>query len=302
MKDKIPFFSVIIPTYNRAALLSDCLSSLTNSTYPRDQFEVIIVDDGGTESLEPVVTRFQQRLSIKLVTQPNQGPAAARNTGARIAAGNYFAFTDDDCEPASDWLDRLAYRIRISEPRIVGGKTINKLVTNPYSVTSQLIVDVVYAHYNETADNALFFASNNFAVPAAQFHALGGFESSFICSEDRELCDRWLHNGFRMTYEPNAIVYHGHRLSLGKFCRQHFGYGRGAYRYHSLRARRGSGQFSVERRFYGNLLRLLGKDIYHQPLTMVPVIITLLFVWQWANSIGCFAEFLRAWIQTPARQ
>ena len=97
---KQPFFSIIIPTYNRTAPLTNCLYFLTLLDYPRNCFEVIVVNDGGETKLEAIADTFRNQINLNLITQPHSGPAAARNTGAAKAKGEFLAFTDDDCMPA----------------------------------------------------------------------------------------------------------------------------------------------------------------------------------------------------------
>ena len=232
MEEAHPVFSIIIPTYNRFKELAVCLHSLTCLDYPRDCFEVIVVGDGGSALPEAVVDGIRQKIDVKLLTQAHAGPAGARNTGAKRARGKFLAFTDDDCIPKADWLKKLAARFAQTPDHLIGGRTLNAMKSNPYSTTSQMIVDIVYSYYNQDPKRARFFASNNLAIPAERFHELGGFDATFRTSEDRELCDRWLHHGYHMTYAPEAIIYHEHILTLGGFLRQHFGYGRGAFRFH----------------------------------------------------------------------
>ena len=110
-----------------------------------DSFEVIVVDDGSPSPPDAVVQRFRDRLDISLLTAVHGGPAAARNHGAQRAAGEFLAFTDDDCRPAPDWLQALVARCAAAPDHIIGGRTVNALTANPYAVTSQLILDVVYA-------------------------------------------------------------------------------------------------------------------------------------------------------------
>jgi glycosyltransferase involved in cell wall biosynthesis len=282
-----PFFSVIVPTYNRAEQLAECLRALACLDYPRDRFEVIVVDDGSRRPLEPILAPWRDQLDLRLLTQANGGPALARNTGAARARGEFLAFTDDDCAPAPPWLGAMSDRFATTPTHAVGGRTVNALTANPYSRTSQAIMEVVYAHYN--AGSPRFFATNNVAFPAAGFRVIGGFDASFRTAEDRDLCDRWLHHGFRMSYAPDAVVYHAHRLTLGGLLWQHFGYGRGAYRFHQARARRGSGRFRIELGFYG---RLVGH-----PLTLPPdrgslVLAGLLAVALAANTAGLFWELV----------
>lgn len=285
-----PNFSIIIPTYSRPKQLAICLESLTYLDYPRDRFEVIIVDDGSEPPLNPVVEKFQGRLDVRLIRQQNAGPAAARNTGIASAKGEFIAFTDDDCIPATDWLRKFAAHFEKTPDRIIGGKTVNRLKNNLYSATSQLIVDIVYQHYNSRHDQARFFASNNIAVPTKLLKEVGAFKPNFRTSEDRELCDRWQHNGYRMTYAPEAIIYHAHDLSFRQFCKQHFSYGRGAHRFHKIRAERGSGKMTHEMKFHSNLSNWLLYPFKKVENGQALPLAFLLLVWQFINALGFFWE------------
>jgi glycosyltransferase involved in cell wall biosynthesis len=261
--------------------------------YPRERFEVIVVDDGSDEPPEAVVAPLQGRLDVTLLRQVRAGPAAARNTGARWAKGEFLAFTDDDCMPATDWLQTLQARLVAAPKRVVGGRILNALPDNPYATTSQLIIDFVYAYYNADPNQARFFASNNLAMPADRFRMLGGFDVTFMTSEDRELCDRWLHHGYRMTYAPEVIVYHAHALTLRTFWRQHFNYGRGAFRFHRIRARRGSGRFRQELTFYAHLPHLVRRVLSQERGVPLPLLMALLGVWQGANTAGFLWEGMK---------
>lgn len=235
-----PFVSIVVPTFNRPVQLARCLRALTLLDYPRDCYEIIVVDDGGTVALADVVASFAEDVCLRLVVKANQGPAAARNFGASLANGRFLAFTDDDCAPSAGWLQQLAEHLQKDPQLMVGGYTMNTLPRNPFSITSQLLIDYLYAHYNRTESRARFFTSNNFAVAAALFWQVGGFEETMplAAGEDREFCDRWLDQGYGMVYLPRAIIYHEHSLKLASFWRQHFNYGRGAWLYRALRSQR----------------------------------------------------------------
>ncbi|HEV8525778.1 MAG TPA: glycosyltransferase [Terriglobales bacterium] len=288
MTQQTPTFSVIIPTHNRPGQLASCLESLARQNYPREHFDVVVVDDGSREPLTALVAPFQPRIDVSLHRQPRTGPAAARNTGTKLARGQFLAFTDDDCEPAPDWLGSLAASFAAAPDHVIGGRTINTLADNPYSRTSQAIVDIVYTYYNSDGFGARFFASNNLAVPAEHFRQLGGFDPSFTTSEDRDFCDRWLRRGLRMAYAPQAVVHHAHVLTLSSFCRQHFHYGRGAFRFHRACAGRGAKQPVPDLDFYRSLLRWRGGG---EASGMSQV--ALLVVWQVANAAGFFWEAMR---------
>ena len=291
MSAGLPQFSVVVPTYERPAQLAACVRALSQLDYPRGRFEVLIVDDASARPPRELIESFGGALDVKLLEQSkNAGPAAARNLGARRARGEFIAFTDDDCEPERGWLRAFAARFAEAPARIVGGRTVNALADNPYSETSQLIIDVVYAHFNRDARDARFFTSNNFAVHAESFREAGGFDETFRTSEDREICARWRSRGLGMTYEPDAVVRHSHILTLGSLWRQHFGYGRGALRFHRARAGAGDGPFKPDSGFYTKLLR---AALSQTPRAKAARLTTLLLWTQAANAAGFFYEKFR---------
>src|SRR4051812_29475283 len=250
MNGPLPFFSIIVPTYERPAQLSLCLQALTRLDYPSTSYEVVIGDDGSPPPPLEIVSQFQATLSLQLLQQKKTGPGAARNHGSLQARGELLAFTDDDCQPDAGWLRELAPHCVARPDCIIGGRTINALPQNPYSETSQAIIDAVYSYFNTDPDNARFFASNNFAVSAEHFRRMNGFAARFTTSEDREICARWRSAGRQLTYAPRAVVYHAHDLDLGSLWRQHFGYGRGARRFHRSRSLQGDPPFKPELAFY----------------------------------------------------
>jgi len=286
----------VIPTYGRPRQLADCLRSLARLDYPSDRLEVLVVDDGSPTPLDDVVAAFQSQVRVTLIRQANAGPAAARNAAAQRATGEYLAFTDDDCLPEPGWLRTLAGVWAESPDCMVGGLTLNG-ARNLYSATSQLIVDVVYRHYNADPADAHFIASNNMALPARGFREIGGFDPSFRAAEDRDLCDRWRHQGKRIVYVSGAVVHHHRPMNVAAFCRQHFQYGRGAEQFSRRRAERGSGHFLVEARFHLDIGNWLWFPLTSVPPTRMAQVAALLGLWQIFNLAG----FAWAALQRKAR-
>ena len=279
----LPACSVVVPTYDRPEALRACLESLARLDYPRERYQVIVVDDGGLAPLGPVTEPFHDRLRLDLVEQTRRGPGAARNAGAARAEGELLAFTDDDCRPRPDWLRRLAGRFRVRPEEGAGGRTVNVLARNRYSAAAQLVVDVGYVQNNSGPDDRRWFTTNNLAVPAVAFRALGGFDPSFRTAEDRDFCSRWVASGLAMSYEPLAVVEHAHELTLASFVRLHFDYGRGAFRYHR-KQRRGGQPVRVEPSFYIALAREGRRAGLLPPLLLWHLSNTAGFAWEWVRT------------------
>ena len=246
-----PQFSVVITTRDRHRQLAKLLCALTELDFPRDQFEVIVVDDGSSVPFTPAVSS----LCLQTLRVNHGGPARGRNTGVRAARGEYLAFIDDDCMPEAGWLRALQDTLLMNPGAMIGGRTRNGLPANPYSSASQFIVDMVYAYYNENPHAGRFFATNNMALPRDRFLAIGAFDEDYLRSagEDRDLCDRWAQAGFPIVYEPVAVISHVHDLTFASFCRQHFFYGWGAAMFHRKASERRSGRMRDHLGFHRRL-------------------------------------------------
>jgi glycosyltransferase involved in cell wall biosynthesis len=230
-------FSIIIPSYNRPRQLGRCLTSLAQLNYPRDQFEVIVVDDGSVQPVAEVTRGFLEQLQLKTLRQENAGPARARNFGAECANGEVLAFLDDDCTPDRDWLSQLDVAAVRHPGCLLGGKATNGCRDNIFAETNQRLLDTLTAWFICNNSPLQFFASNNLAVPAVHFRQLGGFDPNFPLAggEDRDFCARWLGSGRRLISTPDAHIDHFHPQTVHSYLKMHFRYGRGAARLHRLR-------------------------------------------------------------------
>jgi glycosyltransferase involved in cell wall biosynthesis len=285
-------FSIIIPTYNRPQPLTNCLQSLADLDYPDNRFEVIVVDDGSKISLKTVVKPLQNQLNLTLIPQANAGPATARNTGAKQAQGKFLAFIDDDCTPANNWLQVLETYLIAHANDLIGGCIINALSENIYATASQALLDYIYASYQNKTKFPQFFTSNNIALSAENFWAIGGFDTNFplAAAEDREFCDRLLSHNYKMRYAPESIVYHAHHLTLKTFYRQHFNYGRGAFLFHKTYSQRHPQQKSIQSwSFY---LKLITYPLTKQYAQAAVLLCFLILLSQIATTFGMVTEKL----------
>jgi len=110
--------SIIIPTFNGASRIGSCLDAILKQPAGRN-VEILVVNDGSTDNTAEVVERHAD---VRLITQSNAGPAAARNRGALEAHGTIIVFTDDDCVPVPDWLDAMVESFQDAE--VVGTKGV----------------------------------------------------------------------------------------------------------------------------------------------------------------------------------
>jgi glycosyltransferase involved in cell wall biosynthesis len=252
-----PTVSIVIPTFARPAQLRRCLAGIERLDAASFSFEVIVVDDGGPEPLHDLVAPYAAALDVRLIRQSRAGPAAARNAGVAVARGRLLAFIDDDCVPAPDWLAAFVHEIARDDRRLLGGRVENALAGNPYSTASEQISQFVY-EYNQSAHaREPFFTTNNIALAADLFRAVGGFATSIpsATAEDKEFCDRWRAHGLGLAHVPGAVVHHAHELTFARFLRQHFEYGRGILTYRLIRRRRAASRLVPEPlKFYTGLI------------------------------------------------
>ena len=280
-------FSIIVPTWNRPGTLADCLKAMEQLDFSKDAFEIVLVDDGSSSLLDPVVEPFFSRLPLRFFRQDNTGPAAARNFGARQARGNYLVFTDDDCRPASDWLKSLAARINLFPGSAVSGRRLNALDTNIFSEASETITEVVCAHFNASSDQVGFVSTSNLSIPADRFWKIGGFDESFRTAEDRDLGQRWKEHGYPIIYAPEVVVYHSHSLTFTTLLKRYFNIGRGARQFAHSGSKRGQPRPHLDLFFY--------KELLCYPLSKrkgrKAVLLTgLIGLAQAANAAGCLWE------------
>lgn len=292
-----PVVSIVIPTFARLRQLEACLSALAQQTLA-EPWEVVVVDDGSPQSLVGLASAWAGRLDLRVIRQPNAGPAAARNRGVQEALSSLIAFTDDDCLPEPQWLATLVRAARELPGALVGGTTVNGLGGEIYASASQLIVDLVYSHFNADPDHAYFFASNNFLCPKDRFLLLHGFDRSFprAGAEDRDFCDRWRFAGWPLIWRPEARVQHCHSQSFRTFIDLHVRYGRGAYLYQSRRKQRRSGTMADDLGFHRSLPSRVHRYFVDRKLPARSRLgmVAALGLWQLSNAFGFAIEALSA--------
>jgi len=221
--------SVIVPARNRPDSLRALLQSLARQSLPAGQFEVIVIDDGSSpplESTDKLLAAENQRLH----RQAHQGPAAARNTGARQSRGKLLAFIDDDCVADKGWLRAMLRAHERTPEALLGGATVNGLTHNIYSSVSESLLAFLDIEALRTGASPTFLAGNNMACATVLFQTINGFDKSYLMTagSDRDLCQRWAERQWPLRRCVNAHAAHCHDLTFAGFIRQQYHYGRGA--------------------------------------------------------------------------
>jgi GT2 family glycosyltransferase len=198
--------AVVAATHNRAFRLSLLLEALRAQTLPRDQFEVIVVDDGSADVTPQLLADAERAGDLDLTVlrrETGGGPAAARNLGWRAARAPLIAFTDDDCRPAPDW---LAEYLAAAE-RHPGAVLQGRVAVDP----EQLDALNPFAHSFEVEGFDQGFPTANMLYPRDLLERLGGFDETFkrAAGEDTDLGWRAIEAGAAVEYVEEPLVHHG---------------------------------------------------------------------------------------------
>ena len=220
------FLSVIIPTYNRARRLPILLDALFSQDMDHQRSEIIIIDDGSQDSTWALLQATQQSHKdgwLRVLTQSNQGQAAARQYGVREARGNILLFLDDDMEAANGHF--LQAHLRFHEQSVFPTVALGAILpprNNPTRPAFELFYEKslrnMYEAFQQsrTAPAGVHFFSANVSLPRELFQKAGGFNPEFRQAEDRELGLRLQHKAqAQFVFLAEAAAYHNSQT--GKF-------------------------------------------------------------------------------------
>lgn len=200
--------SVIVPAFNAGATLGALLGALERQRDVDFPVEIIVVDDGSGDDTAALARRFK---GVKVRSQENAGPAAARNRGAHEAHGEILVFVDADCKPADDWLSELTKPLR-ADAAVVATKGVYRTRQRRWAARfAQLEFEQRY-RLLARARQIAFVDSYSAAIRADAFRAVGGFDPHFPLAdnEDVDLSFKLARSGFKMVFCPRAVVYHRH--------------------------------------------------------------------------------------------
>ncbi|MFW6053005.1 MAG: glycosyltransferase [Desulfosalsimonas sp.] len=201
MAKSLPFVSVIIPTYHDWDRLRTCITALKAQTYPRNRFEVLIVNNDPDD--EP--PELELPGNFRLISESKPGSYAARNKGIRASQGEILAFTDSDCIPYPDWVEKAVHNLNAGAERIAGRV---ELFYNGGRLTWAEKYEKAYAFRQENKADSGTSVTANMVTWRPNFEKVGLFDDTFLSGGDLEWGFRANAAGISITYAYDSVVQH----------------------------------------------------------------------------------------------
>lgn len=219
-----PKVSVIIPCFNAEKTLTQVLEAVLAQSY--SNIELVAVDDGSEDATFSLLKGFEGR--IKILRKRRGGPASARNFGVKQSSGEFVAFTDSDCVPQPDWVDRLIAGFSGSGVAGVGGSVKSAEVCR---LGEYIDMTGILNPATNTEGEVLWIITANAAFRRDVLMETGLFDERFRKpgGEEPELCMRIRQRGYRLEHRKDAVVYHHHRQTVISLLKTTANYGEGRY-------------------------------------------------------------------------
>ena len=216
-------YSIIIPVYNRPDECEELLRSLSQQTLSKDNFEVIVVEDGSERTCKKECDTYSQLLNIHYYKKENGGPGPARNYGVERATGEYVIVLDSDVVLPRHYLDEVNGELASRPCDAFGGPDrahesftqLHKAIS--YSMTSLFTTGGIRGGRKKL--DKFFPRSFNMGIRREVYQQLGGF-SQMRFGEDIDFSYRIIEAGYTTRLFPEAWVWHKRRTDLDKFFKQ----------------------------------------------------------------------------------
>lgn len=222
---RTPQATIVVAVYNGASTIEACVSSLLALRFPREDYEIIVVDNGSTDGTRAVLARLGDE--VRILDEPTRGASAARNRGIRQARGSVIAFTDADCTVEPGWLAALVEPLHDQSVGIVGGPILGRVAGNRIERFGERIHDQQRAI---EVDRPPYVASGNWASRREVLCGAGLFDERLLRVQDVDLAWRIRQSGYRLVYAPAATVRHRNERTVWGL--MHEGYVHG---FHAIR-------------------------------------------------------------------
>jgi glycosyltransferase involved in cell wall biosynthesis len=213
---KKPYVSIIVPTLNEERHISKCLESLVSLKYPKDRYEIIVVDNGSTDATLSLCGMYATSIHVF----PGVNVSEIRNLGTRNAKGEIFAFIDGDCVADACWLENAVRSIAL-EPCVTGAYC-------GIPAESTWVERAWSARAPRGRREVAHIGTANLIVPATVFRQLGGFDPRLRTGEDYEFCTRAKQITKVVLDDSIRVVHCGNPKTLRDFVKREMWHGLGA--------------------------------------------------------------------------
>jgi glycosyltransferase involved in cell wall biosynthesis len=222
-----PFVSVVVPCFNEARRIGRTLSALLEQSYPKQRYEIVVVDNGSTDDTRRIVAGFP----VCCLTETRRSSYAARNTGIAATSGDYVAFIDSDCVAEPGWLESLVRCDRESGHGLVAGRIELSPPARPTRGGRLLALRFSSGVRRANAEARGAAPGGNLLVRREVFEEIGVFDVS-VSGGDSEFSQAAARSGRKLVYAADAVVWHPGDISDAEFLRRSFRihYGKGARR------------------------------------------------------------------------
>ncbi len=200
--DDFPFLSIIIPVKNAQETIQKCIDSVIYQSYPREKYEIIIVDNGSTDQTTDIVQNYNVKLLINDLTA---SPYVARNTGLRIAKGKIFCFIDGNCYAHDNWLSSGVIAMKEGKADLIGGHV--EFVFKNRNSGSEWFDALYNIRMEDNIKKRNVAKTANLLVKKKVFDEIGNFPENVRSGGDVIWTGRATLNGFKLIFAKDAIVY-----------------------------------------------------------------------------------------------
>lgn len=201
----LPQVSIIVPVYNGEKTLSLCLDSLINLDYPKEQLEIIVVDNNSRDRSKDIIKRYP----VKYLFEEKKGTAHALNKGIQVSSGSLVASIDADCIADANWIKNMVNAFTSEDIGGCGGKV---LVYNPTTFVERYIQENSNLFFNERSIQSNisllpFITDCNAMYRKNILQKAGLFDPNIFFLQDVDMSWRIFLMGYQIKYVSNALVY-----------------------------------------------------------------------------------------------
>jgi cellulose synthase/poly-beta-1,6-N-acetylglucosamine synthase-like glycosyltransferase len=248
--------SIVVASYNSQDTIEECLKSILAQNYPKDAFEVIVMDGESKDNTVKIAQQFPIKvLSIRL------NCPAAYNYAMKIVAYPILGFIDADAKVEPDWLKKVTPHLAEPEVAGVSGSIETWNADNPWA---RSIGYELKSRYRRIGKFTGRIATMNLLLKKSVIEEVGGWDEKLPSQYDTDFGFRMSGRGYKIAYEPTAVCYHFNRPTLKAFYRQQLQYGKNTLKLY----------FKHGRLAKGDEITDLGMNI--QPILLLAVVVSFL--------------------------